>query len=81
MSIVKGKVEHPIPLPSGWIGCYKRMRRLKEEVEVEVKVPASSASEGKLEKEVRKALKGTGRLRDPKTGEWVEVGRLRKIMG
>ncbi|KWU44977.1 hypothetical protein RHOSPDRAFT_17228 [Rhodotorula sp. JG-1b] len=61
-----GKVENPTALPSGWIGCYKCLRGLEEEVE---------------EKEVRKALKGTGRLKDPKTGEWVEVGRLRKIMG
>ncbi|GAA5966818.1 hypothetical protein JCM8115_002281 [Rhodotorula mucilaginosa] len=76
-----GKVENPTALPSGWIGCYKCLRGLEEEVEVEVEVPASSASEEKREKEVRKGLKGTGRLRDPKTGEWVEVGRLRKIMG
>lgn len=76
-----GKVENPTALPSGWIGCYKCLRGLEQEVEVEVEVPASSASEEKREKEVRKGLKGTGRLRDPKTGEWVEVGRLRKIMG
>ena len=44
-------------------------------------MPASSASVEKQEKDVRTALKGTGRLRDPKTGEWVDVGRLRKIMG
>lgn len=77
-----GKVENPTALPSGWIGCYKCLRGLEEEVEVEIEVPTSSSESGeKQEKEVRKALKGTGRLRDPKTGEWVEVGRLRKIMG
>ena len=77
-----GKVENPTALPSGWIGCYKCLRGLEEEVEVEVEVPVPSSESGeKQEKEVRKALKGTGRLRDPKTGEWVEVGRLRKIMG
>ncbi|GAA5877399.1 hypothetical protein JCM3774_003586 [Rhodotorula dairenensis] len=81
-----GKVENPTALPSGWVGCYKCLRGLEEEVEVEVEVPAAddASKGGDAEKEKRhtvKGMKGTGRLRDPKTGEWVEVGRLRRIMG
>ncbi|GAA5978582.1 hypothetical protein JCM10908_004412 [Rhodotorula pacifica] len=80
-----GKVENPTALPSGWIGCYKCLRGLEEEIEVEVEVPSTGTEKGVGEKEekkeVRKGMKGTGRLKDPKTGEWVEVGRLRRIMG
>ncbi|BGO99932.1 Cyclin-dependent protein kinase inhibitor [Rhodotorula toruloides ATCC 204091] len=61
-----GPVENPTALPSGWIGCYKCLRGLEEEVED----PVAGG-----------AKRGTGRLRDPKTGEWVDVGRLRRIMG
>lgn len=61
-----GSVENPTALPSGWIGCYKCLRGLEGEVE-------DAAAGG--------AKRGTGRLRDPKTGEWVDVGRLRRIMG
>jgi len=60
-----GKVENPTALPSGWVGCYRCLRALEEEVE--------DAALG--------GTRGSGRLRDPKTGEWVEVGRLRRIMG
>lgn len=60
-----GKVENPTALPSGWVGCYRCLRALEEEVE-------DAAGGGS---------RGAGRLRDPKTGEWVEVGRLRRIMG
>lgn len=43
-----------------------------------MEVPTSSSESGE---EQEKELRGTGRLSNPKTGEWVEVGRLRKIMG
>lgn len=71
-----GPVENPTALPSGWIGCYKCLRRLEEEVQVETEV-----EDGKGGVQTVKGMKGTGRLRDPKTGEWSEVGRLRRIMG
>ncbi|BGP53722.1 ubiquitin-protein ligase peroxin 12 [Rhodotorula sphaerocarpa] len=71
-----GPVENPTALPSGWIGCYKCLRRLEEEVQVETEV-----EDGKGGVQTVKGMKGTGKLRDPKTGEWVEVGRLRRIMG
>ncbi|GAA6000927.1 ubiquitin-protein ligase peroxin 12 [Rhodotorula paludigena] len=62
-----GRVDNPTALPSGWVGCYRCLRALEEEVE------DLALGEG--------VKRGTGRLRDPKTGEWVEVGRLRRIMG
>ncbi|BGP45811.1 ubiquitin-protein ligase peroxin 12 [Rhodotorula kratochvilovae] len=62
-----GKIDNPTALPSGWVGCYRCLRALEEEVD------DPAAGEG--------ATRGSGRLRDPKTGEWVEVGRLRRIMG
>lgn len=69
-----GKVENATALPSGWIGCYKCLRSLEEEVEVETDVTDSKG-------EKIRGMKGTGRLQDPKTGEWVDVARLRRIMG
>lgn len=71
-----GPVENPTALPSGWIGCYRCLRRLEEEVQVETEV-----EDGKGGVQTVKGMKGTGKLRDPKTGEWVEIGRLRRIMG
>ncbi|BGP13626.1 hypothetical protein JCM10213_007802 [Rhodosporidiobolus nylandii] len=75
-----GALENPTALPSGWVGCYRCLRGLEEEVAVlkgGEEVPVDGLEEGQEGAERRK----TGRLRDPKTGEWVEVARLRRIMG
>ncbi|GAA5993445.1 hypothetical protein JCM11641_003936 [Rhodosporidiobolus odoratus] len=75
-----GVVENPTALPSGWVGCYRCLRGLEEEVVVLPdgrEVSLDEAGEEAKKKERRK----TGRLKDPKTGEWTELGRLRRIMG
>ncbi|GAA6012955.1 hypothetical protein JCM10207_008394 [Rhodosporidiobolus poonsookiae] len=78
-----GEVENPTALPSGWVGCYRCLRGLEEEVAVleggeEVAMEELEKREGEV-KEVER--KKTGRLRDPKSGEWVLVRQLRRIMG
>lgn len=80
-------VENPTALPSGWVGCYKCLRGLEEEMVVlpsdqevergEFEAREEQEKEGERVYERRK----TGRLRDPKSGEWVEVAKLRRIMG
>ncbi|GAA5878985.1 hypothetical protein JCM8547_008683 [Rhodosporidiobolus lusitaniae] len=79
-----GPVENPTALPSGWVGCYRCLRGLEEEAVVlpggeEVSVEEWEEREKEEGKELER--RKTGRLRDPKTGEWVEMSRLRRIMG
>ncbi|GAA6036988.1 hypothetical protein JCM8097_005493 [Rhodosporidiobolus ruineniae] len=80
-----GPVENPTALPSGWVGCYRCLRSLEEEVAIlpnGEEVAVEDDRVGLAEKEGKELeRRKTGRLRDPRTGEWVEVGRLRRIMG
>ncbi|GAA5900875.1 hypothetical protein JCM6882_007687 [Rhodosporidiobolus microsporus] len=86
-----GEIENPTALPSGWVGCYRCLRGLEEEVVVRKRVGKDGREEeevvpleegaGEGEGEEEGERRKTGRLRDPRTGDWVEVGRLRRIMG
>ncbi|GAA5833839.1 hypothetical protein JCM11251_005982 [Rhodosporidiobolus azoricus] len=93
-----GEIENPTALPSSWVGCYRCLRGLEEEVLVRMRkgqdgkekeevvpLPLPSAGTEKEKSEGAEEEEGerrkTGRLQDPKTGEWIDVGSLRRIMG